>query len=47
MKIVSRVYENELDKACYKHNMAYGNFNDLRKRTAADKVLLGKALNIA
>ena len=27
--------------------MAYGDFKDLAKRTAADKVLRGKAFNIA
>ena len=27
--------------------MAYGNFKDLNKRTAADKVLCDKAFNIA
>ena len=33
------IYQNELDKACFQHNMAYGDFKDLPKRTASDKVL--------
>ena len=24
-------YKNELDKACFQHNMAYGDFKDLKK----------------
>ena len=38
------IYKNELDKACFQHDMAYG---DLKKRTADDKVLRDKAFNIA
>ena len=41
------IYKNELDKACFQHDMAYGDFKDIKKRTAADKVLRGKAFNIA
>ena len=41
------IYKNELDKACFQHDMAYGYFKDLAKRTAADKVLSDKAFNIA
>ena len=40
-------YKNELDKAYFQHDMAYGDFKDLEKRTAADKVLRDKAFNIA
>ena len=40
-------YKNELDKACFQHDMAYGNFKDLEGRTACDKVLRDKAFNIA
>ena len=40
-------YKNELDKACFQHDMAYGNFKDLKRRTAADNVLRDKAFNIA
>ena len=41
------IYRNELDKACFQHNIAYGDFKDLSRRTAADKVLRDKAFNIA
>ena len=41
------IYKNELDKACFQHDMTYGDFKDLKKRTAADKVLRDKAFNIA
>ena len=41
------IYKNELDKACFQHDMAYVDFNDLAKRTATDKVLRDKAFNIA
>ena len=39
--------QNELDKACFQHVMAYGHFKDLNRRTFADKVLRDKAFNIA
>ena len=41
------IYENELDKACFQHDMAYRDFKDLARRTASDKVLRDKAFNIA
>ena len=41
------IYRDQLDKACFQHDMAYGGFKDLAKRTAADKVLRDKAFNIA
>ena len=37
------IYRNELDKACFQHDMAYGDFNDFSRRTASDKVLPDKA----
>ena len=40
------IYRNELDKACFQHNLAYGDFKDLARRTASDKVLRNKAFNI-
>ena len=43
----SYIYKNELDKACFQHDMGYGDFKDLAKRTAADKVLRNKAFKIA
>ena len=41
------IYRNELDKACYQHDMANRHFKDLTRRTAADKILRDKAFNIA
>ena len=41
------IYQKELDKACFQHNMAYGDFEDLTRRTASDKILRDKAFNIA
>ena len=43
----TKMYQNELDKTCFQHDMAYGDFKDLPKRIAADKVLRDKAFNIA
>ena len=43
----SYIYRNELDKACFQHDMADGDFKDLKRRTASDKVLRDKAFNIA
>ena len=40
------IYKNELDKACFQDDIAYGDFKDLTKRTAADKVLRNKVFNI-
>ena len=33
------IYQNELDKGCFQHDMAYGDFADLTRRTASDNVL--------
>ena len=41
----SYIYKNELDKACFEHDMAYGDFKDLKRRTASGKVLRDKAFN--
>ena len=32
------INRNELDKACFQHDLAYGDFKDLPKRTASEKV---------
>ena len=42
----SYIYKNELDKACFQHDMAYGDFKDLA-RTASDKTLKDKTFNFA
>ena len=41
------VYKNELDKACFQHDMGYGKSKNLVKRTQSDKVLKEKAFKIA
>ena len=41
------IYKNQLDKACFQHDMASENFKDFAKKTASDKVLREKAFNIA
>ena len=38
------IYQNELDKACFQHDMAYWKFIDLPRRTASDKILRDKQL---
>ena len=40
------IYKNELDKTCFQHGMAYGDFKDLARRTASNKILKDKASNI-
>ena len=41
------IYKNELDKACFQHDMAYDKSKDLVKRTQSDKVLKDKPFKIA
>ena len=41
------IYKNKLDKACFQHDMAYGDFRDLEIRTSSDNVLRDKSFNIA
>ena len=41
------IYQKELYKAYFQQNMTCGNFKDLNRRTAADKLLRNKAFNIA
>ena len=43
----SYIYKSELGKACFQHDMAYGDFKDLKRRTGSDKILRDKAFNIA
>ena len=40
------IYRNELDKACFQHDIAYGKSKDLTKRTQSDKVFRAKACKI-
>ena len=41
------IYKNELDKACFQHDMAYGKHKDLKRRIQVDKTLKDKAFEIA
>ena len=43
----SYIYKNELDKTYFQHYMAYGDFKDLARRTASDRILRDKGFNIA
>ena len=40
------IHQNELDKLCFRHDMAYGDFNHLTRtrRTASDKILRDKSI---
>ena len=40
------IYQNELDKACFQHAMAYGDFKDLNRRIFSNKILRDKTFNI-
>ena len=40
------IYQNKLNKVCFRHDMVYGDFKDLARRTALDKLLRDKAFNI-
>ena len=44
---INLIYKNELDEACFQHDMVYGKSKDLVKRTQSDKVLKDKAFKIA
>ena len=39
--------QNQLDKACFQHDVTDGDFENLTRRTASDKVLHYKSFNIA
>ena len=41
------IYKNEIYKACFRHDMAYGKAKDLAKRTQSDKVLKDKSFTVA
>ena len=41
------IYKNDLDKACFQHDIPDGKFKDLAKRTQSDKFLRDKASKIA
>ena len=41
------MYKNDLDKACFQHDMAYDKYKDLNKITESDKILRDKDFKIA
>ena len=41
------IHKNELDKACFQHDTAYGKTKDWAKRTQSDKVLKDEAFKIS
>ena len=41
------IYQNELYKACFQHDMVYGDFKDLPSIITSDEVLHNKGFNIA
>ena len=43
----SYIYKNELDKTCFQHDVVYGDFKDLKRSVASDKILRDKAFDIA
>ena len=45
--LLSEIYKNELDKACFQHDMAYNKYKDLKGRTQSDIVLKNTAYKIA
>ena len=44
---LQQIYQNELDKACFQHDMVYGDFKDLTRRLASNKIINDKTFNIA
>ena len=45
--VLQYIYETEIGKACFQQDMEYGNFKDLPKKTASEKILCNRAFNIA
>ena len=41
------IYQNELDKTCFEHDIVYRDFKDLTRRKASDKLLRDKVFSIA
>ena len=46
-KNTNYIYNNDLDKACFQHDIAYGKYKNLAKRTRSVKVFRDKAFKIA
>ena len=43
----TKVYQNELGKAYFQHDMTYRDFKDLTRRTASGKILRDKEFDTA
>ena len=41
------IYQNKLDKVCFEHDMAYGDFKGSATSTDSDKILRNNAFNVA
>ena len=44
---IKGIYENELQEACFAHDVAYYDSKDLAKRTVSDRILKVRAYEIA
>ena len=44
---MSEIYKNDLDRACFEHDMAHNKYKDLKGRTQSDIVLKNEAYKIA
>ena len=40
-------YQNKLDKPCFQYDTAHGDFKDLTRKIASDKILRDKVFNVA
>ena len=40
------IYQNKLDKVCFQYDTVYGDFKDLTRRAASDKIWHDKPFNI-
>ena len=40
------IYQKELDIACFQHDMGNGDFKDLSRRAASDKILRDKTFTL-
>ena len=43
----SVIFKNKLDETCFQHDMAYGGFKGLKRRSQSDKFAKDKAFEIA
>ena len=41
-----RIYQNKLGEVCFQHDVAFGDFKDLPRRIAYDKVLCNETFNL-